>query len=152
MVLADYASRECRFNFGVLATDVSTRVLDRARSGIYQESQALPIPHEYRKRFLLRAGSNEERQVRIVPTLRNKVSFHQLNFMDPEYNIRDQFNVVYFRNVMIYFDKYTQATVINKICQNLAPGGYLFAGHSESLVGLDIPVMPVKTSIYRKPF
>lgn len=150
MILADYASRQRRFDFAVLATDISTRVLDRARNGIYQELQSVPIPNELRRKYLLRGRRDDERLVRIVPSLRNKVSFHQLNFMDEEYAIRDKFDVVFFRNVMIYFDKKTQESVINKICRNLVPGGYLFAGHSESLAGLDLPVSPVKTSIYRK--
>jgi chemotaxis protein methyltransferase CheR len=59
--------------------------------------------------------------------------------------------VIFFRNVMIYFDRNTQEAVINKLCRNLAPGGYLLAGHSESLAGLDIPVRPVRTSIFRMP-
>jgi chemotaxis protein methyltransferase CheR len=61
------------------------------------------------------------------------------------------FDIVFFRNVIIYFDKNTQEAVINKICRNLTPGGYLFVGHSESLAGLDIPVRQVQTAIYRKP-
>jgi chemotaxis protein methyltransferase CheR len=87
----------------------------------------------------------------VVPGLRKKVSFHQLNFMDDDYAIRDIFDIIFFRNVMIYFDRSTQENVINKMCRNLAPGGYLFAGHSESLAGLDIPLRPLKASIYRKP-
>jgi chemotaxis protein methyltransferase CheR len=71
--------------------------------------------------------------------------------MDDDYGIRDTFDVVFFRNVMIYFDRGTQEAVIHKICRNLAPGGYLFAGHSESLASLDVPLRPIKTSIYRKP-
>jgi len=82
--------------------------------------------------------------------LRRKVSFHQLNFMDADYGVKDKFDAVFFRNVMIYFDRDIQEAVITKLCRNLVPGGYLFAGHSESLAGLDIPVKPVKASIYRK--
>ena len=74
-----------------------------------------------------------------------------LNFMDEDYRIRDVFDVVFFRNVLIYFDRSTQEAVINKICRNLAPGGYFFAGHSESLAGLDIPLRCVHTSVFRKP-
>jgi chemotaxis protein methyltransferase CheR len=89
--------------------------------------------------------------VRIIPALRQKITFHRLNFMDADYAVRDKFEVIFFRNVMIYFDKPTQEAVINKLCRNLKPGGYLFAGHSESLSGLDIPVMAVGSSVYRKP-
>ena len=70
--------------------------------------------------------------------------------MDSVYGVKDMFQVIFFRNVMIYFDRSTQEAVVNKLCRNLAPGGYLFAGHSESLAGLKAPVEPVKAAIYRK--
>jgi len=151
MVLAEYSSSQSGFDFAILGTDISTHVLAAARNGIYQEPQILPIPPELRKKYLLRSRGQGEPLVRVAPELRKKISFHQLNFMAGDYAIRDTFDVVFFRNVMIYFDRRTQETVIHKICRNLAPGGYLFAGHSESLAGLDIPVKPVGTSIYRKP-
>src|SRR6185437_353037 len=139
MVLAEYGIRAA-FDFAILGTDVSTRVLDRARNGIYEESQIIPVPPDLRRKYLLGSRNKTERLVRVIPELRRKVSFYRLNFMDSDYGIRDIFHVVFFRNVMIYFDRTTQEAVINKICRNLAPGGYLFAGHSESLHGLDIPL------------
>ena len=151
MVLAEYASRRPGFDFAILGTDISTKVLSCARSGIYQEPQILPVPPEFRKKYLRRGRNNTERLARVVPELRRKVSFHQLNFMAGDYGIKDVFDVVFFRNVMIYFDRTTQEEVINKICRNLAPGGYLFAGHSESLAGLDVPLKPLKSSVYFKP-
>jgi chemotaxis protein methyltransferase CheR len=89
--------------------------------------------------------------VRVVPELRQKISFHRLNFMDDEYPVREMFEVIFFRNVMIYFSKETQEAVIGKLCRNLIPGGYLFVGHSESLTGLKIPVASIGPAIYRKP-
>jgi chemotaxis protein methyltransferase CheR len=70
--------------------------------------------------------------------------------MDDDYAVKDRFDVIFFRNVMIYFDRSTQEAVIRKLCRSLAPGGYLFAGHSESLAGLNVPLKPVKVSVYRK--
>jgi chemotaxis protein methyltransferase CheR len=151
MVLAEYAAVQPGFDFAILATDISTKVLHSAEAGIYPEAQILPVPPELRRKYLLHSRSNTEPLARVVPELRRKVSFHPLNFMDADYGIRDEFDAVFFRNVMIYFDRDTQETVIDKICRNLVPGGYLFAGHSESLAGLDIPVKPVRASIYRKP-
>ena len=151
MLLAECASRRPGFDFAILGTDVSSKVLTHARNGVYQESQILPVPPELRRKYLLRSRNDAERLARVVPELRKKVSFHPLNFMDEDYGIRDTFDVVFFRNVMIYFDRGTQEAVIHKICRNLAPGGYLFAGHSESLASLDVPLRPIKTSIYRKP-
>lgn len=151
MVLARHAGYNPGFDFVILGTDISTRVLSSARNGVYQESQILAVPPEFRRKYLLRGGNNAERLARVVPELRRKVSLHQLNLMDHDYCIKDVFDIVFFRNVMIYFDKDTQEAVINKICRNLVPGGYLFVGHSESIAGLDIPVRQVQTSIYRKP-
>lgn len=150
MVLAEYARRQSGFDFAILGTDISTTVLARAREGVYSQSQILPVPPEIRKKYLLRGRNRAEPLARVIPELRRRVSFHQLNFMEGDYGIRDTFDVIFFRNVMIYFDRSTQEAVINRICRNLAPGGYLFAGHSESLAGLDIPLRPVATSIYRK--
>jgi chemotaxis protein methyltransferase CheR len=150
MLLADYASRRVGFDFAILGTDVSTKVLTAASRGIYQESQVAPVPPEFRKKYFLRSQSRLKEVVRVAPELRKKVSFHQLNFMDDDYRIKDIFHAVFFRNVMIYYDRPTQEAVINKICRHLAPGGYLFVGHSESIAGLDVPVKAVKTSVYRK--
>jgi chemotaxis protein methyltransferase CheR len=151
MVLAEYAAAHPGFDFAILATDISTRVLAAARNGIYQEPQTAPVPIPLRRKYLLRSRGQNDRSTRVVPELRRRVSFHQLNFMDPNYGIKEIFDAVFFRNVMIYFDRPTQEAVIGKICRNLQPGGYLFCGHSESLAGLNIPVQPVMASVYRKP-
>jgi len=151
MVLNEYGVGKPGFDYGILATDVSTRVLERARSGIYPESLIAPVPPDLRRKYLWRSRAKTEAQVRVVPDLRRRITFHQLNFMDEDYSIRDIFDFVFFRNVMIYFDRPTQEAVIAKICRNLAPGGYLFVGHSESLAGLDVPVKLVQTSVFRKP-
>ncbi len=151
MVLNEYGRERRRFDYSILGTDVSTRVLEQARSGIYQESQAAPVSAELRKRYMWRSRNRADGLVRVVPELRGRTTFRRLNFMDEDYRIREVFEVVFFRNVLIYFDRAIQERVINRVCRNLAPGGYLFVGHSESLAGLDIPVKAVKTSIFRKP-
>jgi chemotaxis protein methyltransferase CheR len=151
MVLSEHAYRFGARDFALLGTDVSTNVLDRARSGIYDEAQIAPVPAELRKKYLRRGKDDRLLMARVIPELRQKVSFHQLNFMDADYRIKNKFDVIFFRNVMIYFDKATQEAVIQKICRNLNPGGYLFVGHSESLAGLSVPVQAVKNSVFRKP-
>jgi chemotaxis protein methyltransferase CheR len=104
-----------------------------------------------RNKYLLQSNNQSERLVRIVPKLRQTVSFHQLNFMASNYHIKDMFDIIFLRNVLIYFDKRVQETVINRICHYLNPGGYLFVSHSESLSGLKVPVKSVRASIYRLP-
>jgi chemotaxis protein methyltransferase CheR len=150
MVLSEYELQHPGFDFAILGTDVSTRVLDLAREGIYQESQTAPVPPELRRKYLRQGRDKSQCMVRVVPELRRKVTFHRLNFMCEDYGIRDMFDLVFFRNVLIYFDKPTQEAVINKISRNLVAGGYFFAGHSESLAGLDTELSCVQTAVFRK--
>jgi chemotaxis protein methyltransferase CheR len=150
MVLSEYALSNPGFNFSILGTDISTKVLDQAKSAVYEEPQIEPIPASLRKKYLLRSKDNSAGLVRISPALRARVSFHQLNFMG-DFRIQNMFDIVFCRNVLIYFDRKTQESVIRKICQNINPGGYLFIGHSESLAGMDVPVRQVETTVFRMP-
>ena len=151
MLLSEYALQNAGLKFAILATDVSTKVLDLARKAVYEEQLTLPIPAALRNKYLLRSKDRTSGLVRIAPTLRDKVSFHQLNFMSEDYRIQDMFEIVFCRNVLIYFDRKTQEAVIQKICKNISPGGYLFVGHSESLAGMDIPAQQVNTAVFRMP-
>jgi chemotaxis protein methyltransferase CheR len=150
IVLSEFAGRNRGFDFSIFATDVSTRVLERAQAGIYEESLIAPIPLALRTKYLLRSKDPGRKVVRMVPELRRAVTFERLNFMDATYDVKGPFDVVFFRNVMIYFDRQTQEKVLNRICRNLNSGGYLFVGHSETLAGLDVPAAPVGPAIYRK--
>jgi chemotaxis protein methyltransferase CheR len=150
MVLSEYAAHRRDFDFALLGTDVSPRVLQIARDAIYASDRIEPLSDELRKKYLLRSRDSVTPQVRIAPALRSRVQFHELNFMDADYPVKDTFDVIFFRNVMIYFDKSTQEAVVNKLCRHLRPGGYLFIGHSESLMGLDVPVRMVGSAVYRK--
>jgi chemotaxis protein methyltransferase CheR len=150
MVLSEYAATRAGFDFSLLATDISTRVLQTAREAIYDEARIEPLTDELRKKYLLRSRAPGRNLIRIVPALRSRVRFHRLNFMDADYGVADTFDAIFFRNVMIYFDKPTQEAVVNKLCYNLRPGGYLFVGHSESLIGLDVPLRMVASAVYQK--
>ena len=150
MVLSEHAAARPGFEFSLLATDISTRVLHAAREAIYDEERIAPVHDDLRRKYLLRSRRPDRNVVRIVPALRQRVRFHRLNFMDADYRVADRFDAIFFRNVMIYFDKRTQEAVINKLCRNLRPGGFLFIGHSESLMGLEVPVRMVGSAIYQK--
>lgn len=150
MVLSEFARENAGFDFSIVATDISTRVLEHARLGIYETSRIEPIPMALRHRYLLRSCDPQKRAVRIVPDLRGKITFRRLNFMDADYGLRDTFDVIFFRNVMIYFDKPTQEAVLHKQCRHLRSGGYLFVGHSESLAGLNVPVSIISSAVFRK--
>jgi chemotaxis protein methyltransferase CheR len=150
MVLADFAERHAGFRFSVLGTDISTRVLDAARTAIYEEEKAAPVPPEMKKGYLTRSKDRARRQVRVAPGLRGFVRFQRVNLMDPRYGLEGTMDVVFCRNVIIYFDRATQESMVGKLARCLRPGGYLFMGHSETLMGMDVPLRGAAPTVYRK--
>lgn len=133
MALSDYLRGKRGMDYRILATDISTRVLEHAKLGIYGDAQVEPLPLVWRERYLARSKDQARRQVRIRPELRQRIKFHRLNFMAPDYNVRERFSLIFFRNVAIYFDRATQLEVISKLAAHLEPGGYFIIGLTESL-------------------
>lgn len=150
MVLSEFASQCSGFTFSILATDISTRVLDKAKAGIYDESLIADVPHSMKQKYLLRSKDRNKGMVRIVPDLRSRIRFERLNLMDESYPFREMRDVIFCRNVIIYFDRETQEKLINRFCRYLRPGGYIFLGHSETVHGLNVPLSRVASTIYRK--
>ncbi len=150
MVLSDAAERIKRFRFSILATDISTQVLEKAHQGIYDHERVEPIPEALRKKYLLRSKDRSRDLVRMAPELRSLITFRRLNFMDDAFDVNDQMAIVFCRNVIIYFDKNTQEKVLRRICDHMINGGYLFMGHSETLQGIDAPLVHAAATIYRK--
>ena len=150
MVLSEYGERRRNFDFSIFCTDISTRVLQAAQAAVYDEALIEPVPLEWRRKYLLRNRDPAKPSVRIVPHLRERVRFARLNFMDEDYGVHEMFDAVFFRNVMIYFDRPTQEAVVTRLCRNLNPGGHLFTGHSESLMGLKVPVRMITSAVYCK--
>jgi len=150
MVLSSYAEDNPGFDYNILATDISTRVLDKAKTAIYEEEKVEPVPLQMKKKYLLKSKDRQNPMVRIVPALREKVHFRRLNFMDDDFCMREQLDIIFCRNVIIYFDRATQERLLNHFCRILTPGGYIFMGHSETLSGLDVPLTSVHPTVYRK--
>jgi len=134
----------------ILGTDISTDILDKAQRGIYKDERIAEIPDSYRKRYFMSNKDPQKKLVRIVPELRRNTSFMRLNLMDSSYPIGDQFNIIFCRNVLIYFDRPTQEAVINKLCDHLAPGGYFLLGHSESATGMHVPLTTLRPTIFKR--
>jgi len=149
MVLSEFVEKEPGFTFSVLATDISTAVLTKATSAIYAEERVETIPLRYKKKYLLRSKDKHRGLVRIIPALRSLIRFRRLNFME-EFNLDHLMDVIFCRNVIIYFDKPTQERLLNRFCKQLVSGGYLFLGHSETLNGLNVPLTAVSSTVYRK--
>jgi chemotaxis protein methyltransferase CheR len=150
MVLSEFAHQHPSFRFSVVATDISTKVLDRARDGIYDEDRTAAIPLALKQRYVLRSKDRGKNLVRIVPELRAAVQFKRLNLMDESFSFSEPLDIIFCRNVIIYFDRSTQERLINRFCRVLKPEGHLFLGHSESVHGLDLPLRRITSTVYRK--
>lgn len=150
MVLHNFSLQHHGFHFLILATDVSSRVLEKAKLGIYDEESADPIPAEFRKRYLLKSKEKEKAMVRISPEIRAYVRFRSVNLVHGEFGFREMMDVIFCRNVIIYFNRDVQEQVIGRLYQNLSSGGYLFTGHSETLNGLSVPLKAVAHTVYQK--
>ena len=150
MILNEFAEKSPGFDYRILATDLSTRVLEKAKLAIYDAERVAPVPQLFKKKYLLRSRNRSKGLVRIGPELRRKVRFHRLNFMDNDFGIREPFDIIFCRNVVIYFDRPTQERLLNKFYTHMTNDGYIFMGHSETLNGLDVPLVQVHPTIYRK--
>lgn len=152
MVLNEFADKYpgLGFRYTILGTDISTRVLEVAKSGVYPEEKVAPVPMPLRKKYLLRGTGKNKGLVRIVPELRNLVKFRRLNFMEGDFGMREPLDGIFCRNVFIYFDKTTQERLLGRFCRHIVPGGYIFIGMSETLSGMNLPLSRVNPSIYKK--
>jgi chemotaxis protein methyltransferase CheR len=150
MVLSEFAQSVPAFDFSILATDISTKVLEKAAKGIYESAQAEAIPILLRKKYLLKSKDRSLNLVRVAPGLRALVKFQRLNFLDKAFGITQRMGVVFCRNVLIYFDRPTQEAVLRRICQYMISGGYLFTGHSETLHNMDLPLDQCDPTVYRR--
>lgn len=151
MVLEDFVADRPGLDYTILATDICTDVLEKGVAGRYPESMIEPVSMARRRQYLMQSKDRSAGEVRIRPQLRSKVAFGRLNLMEEVYPVDRDIDIIFCRNILIYFDKPTQAKVLSRLCDHLVPGGYLFLGHSESIVGLDLPVRQVANTVFRKP-
>lgn len=149
IVMSEFARLNPGFGFSILATDISTQVLRMAVRAIYPEAKIAGIPPELCRRYLLRSKDRARRLVRIGPEVRSHVRFRRLNFME-DFTFDGHLDIIFCRNVVIYFDRQTQEMLFNRFCRKLNPGGYLFIGHSESLAGMNLPLEPIAPTVYRR--
>lgn len=144
--LGDYE----RWDFRILATDISTRVLETAARGVYPRDRIEKVPKAFQQLYFQKRQDNDGETIfEVSPLLKRVVAFRRLN-LKANYPFNGPFDYIFCRNVMIYFDKKTQQDLVQRMAGYLPHGGYLFVGHSESLTGLDHPLTYVRPSIYRK--
>lgn len=149
IVLAEYAREHPGFRWSVEATDISRRMLEKAVQGIYREEE-LKLPNAlWRARYFQRGVGTWTGHYRVKPELRAHVHFRRWNLLDTPYPFDTSFDIIFCRNVMIYFDRRTQQRVVENLTRQLRPGGYLIVGHSESLLGLHPRLHCIQPSVYR---
>jgi chemotaxis protein methyltransferase CheR len=150
MTLYDSVPDPERWDFQILASDISTRVLARAASGVYEGERVRDLPTGLVERHFLKGKGERAGMIKVKPHLSQMVRFRRINLMDDTFPIKSPLDLIFCRNVMIYFDHPTQTQLVTKFHRYLKPGGYLFIGHSESLQRLDQPFESVAPTIYRK--
>jgi chemotaxis protein methyltransferase CheR len=134
----------------ILGTDISTRVLEGARRALYSMERGRHIPPDYLRRFCRKGTGSYDGHLLIDGALRSKVMFRHLNLNTPLPQL-GQFDMVFLRNVMIYFNNETKREVVARVISTIKPGGYFCVGHSESLNDISTAVQMVAPSIYQKP-
>lgn len=152
ILLSEYAQAHPGFRFRILATDISTAMLSRAELGIYGEDLVEPVPRALRHKYFLRSRDAQAARVRVAPELRRLITFRRLNLLDSDFQISEPVDAIFFRNVMIYFDCSTKERILGRLADYLAPGGFLFVGHAETLHGMQVPFVPMAPSTYKKAY
>lgn len=150
MVLHEFTEMLSNTDYHVTGTDVSLTMLAKAVEAVYTEDRIADIPVWLRKKYLLRSRDRAKQTVRINAETRARTDFKRLNLMDDTYDVYSQFDVIFCRNVLIYFDRATQCAVINKLAAKLKTGGYLFLGHSETVSSMQLRLTPVLPTVLKK--
>ncbi len=150
MVFSEALGAEAgEWNVKILASDISTRVLKIAESGVYDKARVESVPPALRAKYFAANRMEGKTVCQAGIALRRLITFRHLNLME-NWPFTGPFEVIFCRNVMIYFDKPTQQKLVNRFHQVLQPGGLLFTGHSESLTGISHPFRYVQPTIYQK--
>ena len=150
MVLADKLGTQGRCGqWEIVGTDLSTAMVERAQQALYPMDRARHTPPEYLKRYCLRGQGPYEGQLLIARELRERTQFLPANLMQPLPEI-GLFDVIFLRNVLIYFDPAAKADIVRRVMTRLKPGGLLFTGHAESLAGADLGLKACQPAVYER--
>lgn len=149
MALLDGLPQSEGWQIEVHATDISTKVLDRARGAVYPVSRAADLPPRFLKQFMLKGTRSQAGMMKVAPEVRGLVTFERLNLNADSYAVAGEFDLIFCRNVLIYFDGPTKTRVIERLLNVLALEGYLFSGHAESLNGVSARVRPAGPMVYQ---
>jgi chemotaxis protein methyltransferase CheR len=150
MVLNEFTEITSNTDYRVTGTDISGNMLSKAVDGVYAEDRIADLPMWLRKKYLMRSKDRLKPTIRINAATRAKTEFKRINLMEETYDMHQQFDIIFCRNVLIYFDKATQCAVINKLAGKLKTGGYLFLGHAETVSNMQVSLVPVQPTILKK--
>jgi len=150
MVLHEAAEKSPGLRFSILGTDISNKCLQKASRGVYTEARIESVELHLRKKYLLRSQNSDDDLVMIGPEVSGRVRFGSLNLMDSVFSLRQKMDVIFCRNVMIYFSNKIREELVSRFEKQLLPGGYLFVGHSESLNGINTRLQQVAPMVYKK--
>lgn len=152
MVLEQFKrDQKAAFDYKITANDISRKVIQVARKGIYGRDVIRQIPKEYRKRYIQHGTGPFEAYVRVHPQIKRNITFHQNNLMNPASNPEIACDMILCRNTMIYFSRASRQQLINRFIGNLHKGGYLLTSFTESLHDIDSPLIQLSPSIYKLP-
>jgi chemotaxis protein methyltransferase CheR len=149
MTAAEYFRHKALYDFQIKATDLSTQILKRAVTAVYTKEELRTVSPEYTKKYFMHGKGRMKNLFKVVPEIRKKIEFYRLNLMDRVFDIEDQ-DIIFCRNVIIYFDKETQKALFEKFYRRLKKGGYLFLGHSETMHGISKKFRLVGPTTYVK--
>lgn len=150
IVLEEYRERHGGFDYHITASDISSQALNKAVNAVYDAERVSMVPLAVKRKYMLRSSRPNVEEIRIKKELRQKIDFIRLNFMDQTYPFEGQFDVVFCRNVIIYFDRPTQERLLGRMCRYLRYGGIFFLGHSETLTGMNLPLKSLAPTVYEK--
>jgi chemotaxis protein methyltransferase CheR len=150
IVLKEFLKEFPDIDFEIYGTDISMRILQKAALAIYQDDRITGIPLELKRSYFMKSKDPLDKTVRLIPEIRSKVVFNRMNLMDPVYDADKDFDIIFCRNVLIYFDRTAQQNVINKLASHLKIDGYFFLGHSESITNMRVPLRQIKPTVFRK--
>lgn len=150
ITLSEFKEHHQGFDFTIKASDISTQMLQNAASGIYKEERIIDIPHSIKAKYFMRSKDREKKQVRVISELRQRIKLFRQNLLYLPVVSNPEYDIIFCRNVLIYFNRENQFSILSKLCMQLKPGGFLFLGHSESITGFVLPVEQIKPTIFRK--
>lgn len=147
--LSEHFPAAAGWDWQITASDISNKVLEKAGLGVYAADRISTVPGEWVRRYFQRGVGRWQNYYRVKRSLSDHITFQQINLINP-YTHPHSFELIFCRNVMIYFDRATQEQLVNQLCRFLSPRGFLLVGHSESLNGLNVPVRCLRPSVYQR--